>query len=286
MIVDMKNIALFSLLSLLVGCSTTNNSAAPQVVAAALDPYLGKAVCFLLVDAETGQIQKSLNEMNCNEQLSPCSTFKIPLAIMGFESGVLKDKDTTYKWDGVKRMLDVWNQDTDATAWMKNSTVWYSQVMTPKIGATKIKSYLRKFEYGNQNFTGGLKNAWLTPMSPKDNPKNFSLKISAIEQIDFMKKFVRNKLPAKQRSTDLTKELIFLETTPQGYTFSGKTGSGFTDGTRTRRIGWFIGSLKTADREYVFATNFKDTEDYAGTDYGGPQAKAYTIDLLKSEGLW
>lgn len=282
----MKNILLISLLSFLVACTTTNQPAEPQAAVVPVDPYAGKAFCFLLVDAETGQIQKSLNEMNCNEQLSPCSTFKVPLAIMGFESGVLKDKNTTFKWDGTKRMLDVWNQDTSAADWMKNSTVWYSQLMTPKIGATKIKNYLRKYEYGNQNFKGGLKNAWLTPTSPQDNPKNFSLKISAIEQIDFLKKFVRNKLPAKQTSIDQTKELIFLETTPKGYTFSGKTGSGFTDGTRTKRIGWFIGTLKTPDREYVFATNFKDTEDYAGQDYGGPQAKAYTIDLLKSEGLW
>lgn len=283
----MKHILLLSLLIIAVGCSTTSTSekVAP-VVAAPVDPYQGKALCFLLVDADTGQIQKSINEANCSEQISPCSTFKVPLAVMSFDQGILKDENTKFKWDGAKRSMEVWNQDTTAAEWMKYSTVWYSQVLTPKLGASKIKNYLRKFDYGNQNFNGGLKNAWLTPTSMKDREKDFSLKISGIEQIDFMKKLVRNKLPAKEKSMDMTKKLMFLETTPKGYAFSGKTGSGFTDGTRTKRIGWFIGSIKTPDREYVFATNFKDTEDYIDKDYGGPQAKAYTIELLKAEGLW
>lgn len=280
----MKNIFLILFLSVLAGCSTTAPKEA--VVAPVVDPHKGKAVCFLLVDVETGQIQKSLNEINCNEQLSPCSTFKIPLAVMGFDSGVLKDETTQFKWNGVKHSIEGWNQDQTAADWMKNSTVWYSQVMTPKIGHGKIKSYLRKFEYGNQDFRGGLKTAWLTPAGFIKDEKGFTLKISGIEQIDFLKKLVRNKLPVKLKAQELTKKLIFLETTPKGYAFSGKTGSGYTDGTLTRRIGWFVGSIKTPDREYVFVTNFKDTEDVKDAEYGSRYAKALTIELLKAEGLW
>lgn len=280
----MKNIFFTLFFGALVGCSTTTPRQA--VVAPVVDPYKGKAVCFLLVDVETGQIQKSLNELNCKEQLSACSTFKIPLAVMGFDSGVLKDETTLFKWNGVKYSIETWNQDQTAADWMKNSTVWYSQAMTPKIGYTKIKSYLRKFEYGNQDFTGGLKTAWLTPATFVKEEKGFTLKISGIEQIDFLKKLVRNKLPVKLKAQELTKKLIFLETTPKGYAFSGKTGSGYTDETLNRRIGWFVGSIKTPDREYVFATNFKDTEDVKDAEYGSRYAKALTIELLKAEGLW
>lgn len=281
----MKNIILILTLSSLVSCATS--STMDEVVAPVVDPYKGKAVCFMMVDVETGQIRKSLNEENCNVQLPACSSFKIPLAVMGFDSGVLKDEMTTFKWNGVKNSIESWNHDQTAAEWMKNSTVWYSQVMTPKMGYAKIQNYLRKFDYGNQDLTGGVKTAWLTPTSPTDNPKNYTLKISGIEQIDFLKKLMRNKLPAKQKSQELAKKLIFLETTPKGFEFSGKTGSGFVDGTRTRRIGWFVGSLKTPDREYVFAANFKDTEDVmADAGYGGPAAKAIAIELLKSESFW
>jgi beta-lactamase class D len=280
----MKNIFLILFLSTAFGCTTSG----PKEVAVApvVDPYKGKAVCFMLVDVETGQVQKSLNEENCNEQLAACSTFKIPLAVMGFDSGVLKDENTLFKWNGVKYSIEAWNQDQTATDWMKNSTVWYSQVITPKIGYAKIQSYLRKFDYGNQDFTGGLKTAWLTPATFVKEQKGFTLKISGIEQIDFLKKLVRNKLPAKVKAQELTKQLIFLETTPKGYLFSGKTGSGYTDGTLTRRIGWFVGSIKTPDREYVFATNFKDTEDVKDAEYGSRYAKALAIEMLKSEDLW
>jgi beta-lactamase class D len=242
----MGNIFLILFLSALLGCTTS----APKeiVVAPVVDTYKCKAVCFLLVDVETGQIQKSVNEENCKEQLAACSTFKVPLAIMGFDSGVLKDENTLFRWNGVKHSIEAWNQDQTAADWMKNSTVWYSQALTPKIGYVKIQNYLRKFDYGNQDFTGGLRTAWLTPAGFIKDQKGFTLKISGIEQIDFLKKLVRNKLPVKLKAQEMTKQLIFLETTPKGYAFSGKTGSGYTVGTLTRRFGWFVGSNKTPDR--------------------------------------
>ena len=278
----MKNIILVLFGFSFLGCAT---APAPQP-AVVVDPYKGKAVCFMLVDAETGQTQKSLNENYCNEQIPACSTFKIPLAIMAFDTGVLANEQTQMKWSGEKYSIEAWNKDQTAEEWMKNSTVWYSQILTPKMGLTKIKSYLRKFDYGNQNFSGGLRTAWLTPAPFVKQEKGFSLKISGIEQIDFLKKLMRNKLPAKLRSQELAKNLIFLETTPKGYTFSGKTGSGYTDGTLKRRIGWFVGTLKTPENVYVFATNFRDIDDVQDAEFGSVYAKALTIEMLKSEGLW
>lgn len=270
---------------LIWGCSssaprTTPTTPTPVVV----DPYPGKAVCFLLIDAQTGQIQKSVNEENCKTRLPVCSTFKVPLAVMAFDAGILKSEKSSMKWNGKKYFLETWNRDQTAASWMKNSTVWYSQNITKKMGFEKLRSYLRKFDYGNQDISGGLKTAWLTPATPEE--KGYSLQISAFEQTDFLKKLVYNKLPATTKAQDLTKKLIFLEKTPRGYEFSGKTGSGRTDLTQKRRIGWFVGTLKTPDREYVFATNYQDTMDVSTEEYGSKFAKELTIDLLKEEGLW
>lgn len=284
----MKRNLLISLFILTAGCSSPApvEKSAPAPAPVKVDPYPGKAVCFLLIDAQTGQIQKSVNEENCNIQLPACSTFKVPLAVMGFDSGILKNESTKFKWNKQKHSIEAWNQDQTAASWMKNSTVWYSQVLTGKMGFQKLQNYLRKFDYGNQDLSGGIKTAWLTPASFINEEKGFSLKISAFQQTDFLKKLLYDKLPATKKSQDLTKKIILLETTPAGNKFSGKTGSGYTDTTLKRRIGWFVGTLTTKDHQYVFATNFTDTVDVENGEYGSRYAKELAIEQLKEEGLW
>lgn len=264
--------------------STAPQSPMPSAPPTVVDPYPGKAVCFLLIDAQTGQIQKSLYEENCKIRMPACSTFKVPLAIMAFDSGLLKSERTTMKWNGQKNSMQAWNKDQTAASWMQNSTVWYSQNITQKMGFEKLRSYLRKFDYGSQDLTGGIKTAWLTPATAED--KGYTLQISAFEQTDFLKKLLYDKLPATKKAQDLTKKLIFLEKTSKGYEFSGKTGSGRTDLTQKRRIGWFVGILKTPNRDYVFAANYQDKVDVETEEFGSRFAKQLTIDLLKEEGLW
>lgn len=284
----MKVLSILLIPALFLGCSSPapKQTPAPAITAAPADPYPDKAVCFLLIDAQTGQIQKSVNEENCQVQRPACSTFKVPLAVMGFDSGILKNESTKFKWNGKKHSIAEWNKDQTAASWMKNSTVWYSQVLTGKMGFQKLQSYLRKFDYGNQDISGGLKTAWLTPASFTPDEKGFSLRISGFEQTDFLKKLLYDKLPATKKSQELTKKIMFLEKTPKGYDFSGKTGSGYTDETLKRRIGWFVGTLTTTDRQYVFATNYIDTVDVENAEYGSRYAKQLTIDLLKEENLW
>lgn len=45
--------------------------------------------CFIV--QENDKIIKQ--DGNCKNRLSPCSTFKIPIALMGFEEGILKNED-------------------------------------------------------------------------------------------------------------------------------------------------------------------------------------------------
>ena len=42
----------------------------------------------------------------------PASTFKIPNSLIALETGVVGDPDKdVFKWDGVKRSIEAWNQD-------------------------------------------------------------------------------------------------------------------------------------------------------------------------------
>ena len=183
--------------------------------------------CFLLYSLKDSRFLKVYGEERCKVQMPPCSTFKVPLAVIGFESGKLIDENTFFHWDGKDYPIDAWNRNQTARTWMRDSVVWVSQILALNIGAKKIEGYLEDFSYGNKDFSGGTQGAWLTPAPFLLGVPNTSLKISAFEQMDFMKKLWRDELPVTFRAMKQARDLTRLETSPNGTVLHGKTGSGF-----------------------------------------------------------
>lgn len=255
----------------LVSCAT-----AEQTFRVADTHFKNKDGCFLIYDLKREKLLYVHGEKRCREEMPACSTFKFPLAIFGFDSEILKDENTSFRWDGKKRSIESWNQDQTASSWMKNSVVWYSQKITSQMGAPLLQNYLDRFEYGNRDISAGLTTAWLTV----DN--SASLKISAYGQIEFLKKFWTDKLFAKNEAIEKTKRIMFLETSPRGYELHGKTGSGFLDNPK-RDIGWFVGHVQGQNREVIFVSTFTQA---ASETYGGPVAKEIAKNILKENGLW
>lgn len=238
---------------------------------------LADTKCFVVKEQERLIVQ----EGDCKLRHSPCSTFKIPISVMGYNEGILID-ETHPLWPyqkGYLDALDVWKQPHNPKTWMQNSVVWYSQLITTKLGEEKFKHYLQLFHYGNEDADGepgqhnGLTQAWLTG----------ALAISGFEQIAFLQKLIAETLPVSQSAQAYTKQILFLEEFPQGWKLYGKTGSGNLlrlDGTRdpNRRMGWFIGWIEKGDRQIAFAHYIEDTEPTDG--YGGPRAKAAAKEKL------
>lgn len=245
----------------------------------------GLDACFILYDLNSKKVEKVIGDARCRERTAPCSTFKIPLALMGFESGALKDENTLLKWDGGERGIASWNRDHTASSWMRDSVVWYSQMLTPRIGEKKMSFYLKKFQYGNQDLSGGIQEAWLTPAPFMKAPVKNSLKISAYEQLEFMKKLWSEGLPVQQRSIDLTKKLTYLETSPSGAILNGKTGSGFVNGSQ-QRIGWFVAHLQKENSRYISIMTFTDKEGLHKDLFAGQQAKEITKTFFADNDLW
>lgn len=244
-------------------------------------PFPGMKGCFLLYNMKTGEFEKEVGEA-CKVRYPACSSFKVPLAVMAFDSGVLQDERETLKWDGKKKMLPQWNKDHNAESWMKDSVVWFSQRVTPKMGAEKLQDYLDKFEYGNKDISSGLTTAWLNP--PND-PRGF-LGLNAYEQVEFMKKLWLNDLPASSRAMELARRITYLETSPNGFRLSGKTGSNFYDKKKKIQFGWFISHVSNNQNEYIAVTNISDLNPIETHLFGGQRAKAITIGMLKEAGLW
>lgn len=195
-------------------------------------------------------------EGHCQVRHAPCSTFKIAISVMGYNEGILVD-ETHPVWPfkpGYPDWLEVWKQPQNPTTWIKNSCVWYSQVITQKLGMTKFQTYVAKLNYGNQDLSGdpgknnGLTNAWLSS----------SLQISPEEQVVFLEKLLHDQLPVSPEAQAMTRKILFVEDLPEGWKLYGKTGTGNLVSSLGMRdpnhpIGWFVGWISKGSRSVVFA---------------------------------
>jgi beta-lactamase class D len=98
------------------------------------------------------------------QRFSPASTFKVPLALIGYDAGILSDEHTP-SWDyrpefnAVKRD----RKRVDPTIWERDSIIWYSREITCRLGVDHFADYVSKFDYGNMDVSGnGGKNDGLT----------------------------------------------------------------------------------------------------------------------------
>lgn len=238
---------------------------------------MGETKCFLA--SESGKVVKQEGE--CKTRHAPCSTFKIAISLMGFDDGFLIDEthpEIPFK-EGYDDWLEVWKQSHNPTAWMKNSTVWYSQVITQHLGMSKFKDYLAKLNYGNQDASGdkgqnnGLTHSWLSS----------SLQISPEEQTNLINGLINSTLAVSPKAQAMTRNILFADNLPNGWKLYGKTGSGYLlneDGfqNKNKPMGWFVGWVEKGDRHIVFAHYIEDSEKQETSS--GPRAKAIAKEKL------
>lgn len=234
--------------------------------------------CFLLYDLNNKQFLAFFNPKNrCNTRIAADSTFKIPLSLMAFNDNIITPH-TVFKWNKNKNAIPAHNQDQTPATWIKYSVVWVSQSITPKLGIKRIQSYLKKFKYGNQDFSGdpgannGLRYAWLSS----------SLRISAFEQLQFLKNMLSNHFLIHPEAITNTQNIMYLGHLSDGSNLYGKTGAG-RHGNNERltnpgkfRDGWFIGFIVKDRKKYIFVTNLTDKKIDTS-----PSSKLYGSEILK-----
>jgi beta-lactamase class D len=237
--------------------------------------------CFILHDLKSDKTLVEYNVPRCRQRLPACSTFKIPLALMAFDSGVLSSASTSFKWDGVKHSLPPWNADHTAASWMKDSVVWVSQRLTPLIGRQKIKAYLKDFDYGSQDMSGGMDRAWLTAAGFMRVPPRSTLTISAEEQVRFLSRMWRGKLGVSAQALALTNQITRLPSPITGAVLHGKTGSGLVGPKNKLRLGWFVARLQEGDKDHIAVVSFTDRKpNPTAPPYAGRQARDILFAIL------
>ena len=223
-------------------------------------PAEARTICTIVADAASDAI--ILEQGDCKTRVTPASTFKVPLAVMGYDSGFLENAEEPVlpfmkgypEWGG-----ENWRQPTTPRRWLEYSVVWYSQRITEFLGYERLRDYAEAFDYGNADMTGdpgknnSLERSWIAS----------SLKISPREQVGFLRKLVNRELPVSAEAMDAAMEIVEGRDIADGWRAQGKTGMAYSqkpDGTRNygRPWGWYVGWATRDDRTVVFARLMQD----------------------------
>lgn len=221
----------------------------------------------LFLAKENGKIIHQIG--NTAERHTPCSSFKIALVLVGFDSGFLQTKDSPCieykpdfleKWEGFNKdhpKFEAWQQPQNPTSFLVHSCIWYSHQIANHLGIEKSTGYLKLLNYGNADISG----------TPGKNNQLFdswiqsSLEISPDEQVEFLEKLTNLSLPLSKEAQEKTAETMTQEDFEDGWKLYGKTGSGGING-------WYVGWIEKGNRRIVFAQYLglgqKDTRRFIG----------------------
>lgn len=221
---------------------------------------------FMMYDM-SGDKYVMYDSARCHTRYTPASTFKIPNSIIGLETGVIADENFVINWDSTKSR-ETCDHDMTLRDAIKYSCVWYYKELARRVGAEKMQEMLNNFNYGNRDISSGVDKFWLES----------SLKISQLEQIEFLKKLYKYELPVSKRSIDILKNIIVLDSN-KTYIMRGKTGWGFED---KKDIGWLVGWVEKGSNVYFYATNI---ESGLENDRFGEARRKITESILKELGV-
>jgi beta-lactamase class D len=206
------------------------------------------------------------DESRASRRLPAASTFKILNTLIALEERAVAGKEEVVRWDGHRYDYPEWNRDQTLESAFRASCVWYYQELARRVGAGKYREYVGKCSYGELEEPFDGMRFWL----------DGSLRISAIEQVEFLRKVFCRELPFRATSFDTLREIMVVGNT-RAYTLRAKTGWA-TAG--DPQIGWYVGYVETAGEVWFFAANI----DLHGQPEL-PLRQAVTLEALHAKGI-
>lgn len=187
------------------------------------------------------------NDARATQRLPVASTFKIMNTLISLEEKAITGKTDVLQWDGTKHEFPDWNRDQTLESAFKVSCVWCYQMLAYKVGAHRYREYLHQCNYGALSEPFETTRFWL----------DGSLQISALEQVDFLKKVIARTLPFSASSYETLRDIMLVEQTTH-HTLRAKTGWARV---ASPQVGWYVGYVETADDVWVFAGNIDVNRD-------------------------
>jgi len=143
-------------------------------------------------------------------------------------------------------------------------------VLAKSLGISAEQRFLKQLRYGNQSASGGLDGSagpfWI----------DGTLRISADEQVEFLRRLYEGQLGLAERTTNLTKSIMVAESTPR-WRLSAKTGACRPPGEDATM--WYVGYVERDSNVYYFALQFGAKEFGTLFEQRVSKAKAILADL-------
>lgn len=186
------------------------------------------------------------DEARARQRFLPAATFKLPNALIGLEVGAITDENEVFAWDGKPRLHPDLERDHTLASGMRDSVAWMFQEVARRVGKARMREWLDRLDYGNHDLSGGIDLFWLQG----------GLRISAMEQVQFLYRLAEGRLPMTQRAQRLVRHAVVAEKTRE-YTIYAKTGS---SGRNREPVDWWVGWIEKKGRPVAyFAMNLAPT---------------------------
>ncbi|MGM0632199.1 MAG: penicillin-binding transpeptidase domain-containing protein [Pseudomonadota bacterium] len=182
-----------------------------------------------------------------SQRFIPASTFKVLSSLMVLETGIVAHADALVPWDGQDSGRPEINRNLTLREAFRLSAVPHYQSMLGELGITRVQSFIDEVGYGNRSVSGGVRQFWL----------NGGLRISPVEQVDFLLRLFRGDLPFSPETMAGVRSIMSAERGPEHH-LHAKTGWAVTDtGLNT---GWWVGRVKDSNSLWFFATVLQSRE--------------------------
>lgn len=211
------------------------------------DPFRGFAGTFVVRD-ERGLMDVRYNGEGADLRYSPCSTFKLPFAIMFLESGIVRDPESVAKYEPRLAARQFSDQpgsahDQTLTSAFHESANWYFDTVSRSLDRALVQQFTARSGYGNADTSDGAERGsyWY----------DGRLRISANEQVRFLQRLHNGELGLSARTTGLIRQVAQVEETPR-WRLVAKTGAcrGVGEDAATH---WYVGWVEKSDNTYYFA---------------------------------
>ena len=181
------------------------------------------------------------DQQRAETRFVPASTFKIPNSLIGLSTGAVSSVDEELPYGGEPQWMKSWEQDMGLRDAIKISNVPVYQELARRIGIERMQENISMINYGNNEIGDVVDTFWLRG----------PLKISAVEQAEFLARLAQGQLPLAAETQQAVREIVTLEK-GHDWVLHGKTG--WAAGS-TSHIGWWVGWVVKDSNIYSFAVN-------------------------------
>lgn len=222
---------------------------------------------FVMFDA-AGDTMFIWNDERAKQQFAPSSTFRIANTLLALDTGIVKSLDEAipyhskqyrtnesappYFYGGRPKRNDPWNRKMELRKAMRVPNTSIFRGLARQIGIERMRDGMTKLAYGNMEVGNQIDRFW----------RDGTLRISAIEQAEFLANLAQGKLPVTKSALQKTRELTLSEKT-ETYQLYSKSGLLITT---ESTLGWWVGWIERENNVFSFALNIDMT--------GSPPAQA------------